>query len=124
MHKYRIALFVAGGLLLAFGAFRLLTRLDPADLVVLAVWLVVLRRPRWTWSLLLLPIVASVVVFPLSNGLYGTQLAYSVKAALATAVDAVPFLVAVAGAVIAARFSTDAPAPVEAHGEALVDKSA
>jgi hypothetical protein len=90
----------------------------------LAVWLVVLRRPRWTWSLLLLPIVASVVVFPLSNGLYGTQLAYSVKAALATAVDAVPFLVAVAGAVIAARFSTDAPALVEAHGEALVDKSA
>ncbi|WP_439694235.1 hypothetical protein ACRQ4B_08375 [Curtobacterium sp. SP.BCo] len=90
----------------------------------LAVWLVVLHRPRWTWSLLLLPIVASALVFPLSNGVYGTQLAYSVKAALGTAVDAVPFLVAIVGAVVAARFSTDAPAPVEAHGEALVDKSA
>lgn len=90
----------------------------------LAVWLVVVRRPRWTWSLLLLPVVASALVFPLANGLYGTQLAYSLKATAATAVDAVPFLVAVVGAVVARRFSTDASALVEAHGEALVDKSA
>lgn len=41
MRTYRIALIVSGGLLLAFGAFRLLTKLDPADLVVLALWLVV-----------------------------------------------------------------------------------
>ena len=40
MRKYRIALGVAGGLLLAFGVFRLVTELDPADLFVLAVWLV------------------------------------------------------------------------------------
>ena len=37
----RIGLGVAGVLLLAFGALRLLTTLDLADLVVLAVWLAV-----------------------------------------------------------------------------------
>jgi hypothetical protein len=41
MRKYRIALCVAGGLLLAFGAFRLVTNLDPADLIALALWLIV-----------------------------------------------------------------------------------
>ena len=40
MRKYRIALIVAGALLLAFGAFRLVTQLDHGDLFVLAVWLV------------------------------------------------------------------------------------
>ena len=39
MRKYRIALSVAGGLLLAFGVFRLITELDAGDLVVLGVWL-------------------------------------------------------------------------------------
>jgi hypothetical protein len=38
---YRIALISAGGLLLLFGVFRLLTNLDPSDLVALATWLVV-----------------------------------------------------------------------------------
>lgn len=41
MLKYRIALCVAGGLLLAFGAFRLVTNLDHGDLFVLALWLTV-----------------------------------------------------------------------------------
>ncbi len=41
MRTYRIALCVAGGLLLGFGAFRLVTTLDPADLLVLALWLIV-----------------------------------------------------------------------------------
>ena len=41
MRTYRIALAVAGGLLLAFGAFRLVTELDASDLVALALWLVV-----------------------------------------------------------------------------------
>ena len=40
MRKYRIALIAAGALLLAFGAFRLVTQLDHGDLFVLAVWLV------------------------------------------------------------------------------------
>lgn len=71
----------------------------------LAVWLVVLRRPGWTWSLLLLPVVASVLVFPLANGVYGTELAFSVKAALSTSIDIVPFLVAVVAAAIARRMS-------------------
>jgi len=39
MHKYRIALGVAGGLLLAFGVFPLVTGLDGHDLLVLGVWL-------------------------------------------------------------------------------------
>ncbi len=39
MRKYRIALGLAGGLLLAFGVFRLVTQLDAEDLVVLALWL-------------------------------------------------------------------------------------
>jgi hypothetical protein len=38
---YRIALISAGGLLLLFGVFRLLTNLDPSDLVALVAWLVV-----------------------------------------------------------------------------------
>lgn len=86
----------------------------------LAVWLVVLRRPGWTWSLLLLPIVASVLVFPLANGVYGTPLAYSVKATVSTAIDVVPFLVAVVAAVVAGRMHTGtssvepAPAPAPA----------
>jgi hypothetical protein len=37
--KYRIALGVAGGLLLTFGLFRLVTELDTRDLFVLGVWL-------------------------------------------------------------------------------------
>ena len=40
MRKYRVALILSGGLLLAFGAFRLVTQLDPGDLVVLALWLI------------------------------------------------------------------------------------
>jgi len=40
MRKYRIALCVAGGLLLTFGAFRLVTKLDGGDLFALAIWLV------------------------------------------------------------------------------------
>ena len=39
MRKYRIALGVAGGLLLTFGLFRLVTELDTGDLFVLGVWL-------------------------------------------------------------------------------------
>lgn len=39
MRKYRIALGVAGGLLLTFGLFRLVTKLDAGDLLVLGVWL-------------------------------------------------------------------------------------
>ncbi len=41
MRPYRIGLAVAGGLLLALGAFRLVTELASGDLVVLALWLVV-----------------------------------------------------------------------------------
>ena len=40
MRKYRIALGVAGALVLAFGVFRLVTELDAGDLFVLVVWLV------------------------------------------------------------------------------------
>ena len=40
MRKYRIALGVAGALLLTFGVFRLVTELDAGDLFVLGVWLV------------------------------------------------------------------------------------
>jgi hypothetical protein len=41
MRNYRIALCVAGALLIAFGAFRLVTKLDHSDLFALALWLVV-----------------------------------------------------------------------------------
>ena len=41
MRPYRIALCAAGCLLLALGIFRLVTKLDPADLGVLLLWLVV-----------------------------------------------------------------------------------
>ena len=40
MRPYRIGLAVAGSLLLALGAFRLVTELAHGDLVVLALWLV------------------------------------------------------------------------------------
>lgn len=40
MRTYRVALGLSGGLLLAFGGFRLVTELDGADLLVLAIWLV------------------------------------------------------------------------------------
>lgn len=90
----------------------------------LAVWLVVLRRPGWTWSLLLLPIVASVLVFPLGSSLGGAGLSYSVAAALGTAVQVVPFLVAIIGAVLASRFSTVVPDRFVEHEEPLVDRSA
>ncbi len=40
MRRYRIGLAVAGGLLLAFGVFRLVTELPTSDLVALALWLV------------------------------------------------------------------------------------
>lgn len=41
MNPYRAALVVTGGLLLAFGAFRLVTELDLGDLVALALWMIV-----------------------------------------------------------------------------------
>ena len=41
MHKYRVFLVVAGGLLFGSGAFRLLTQLSSGDLVALGAWLVV-----------------------------------------------------------------------------------
>jgi hypothetical protein len=41
VRNYRIALIGAGGLLLAFGAFRLVTQLDHGDLFALAAWMVV-----------------------------------------------------------------------------------
>ncbi|WP_420367215.1 hypothetical protein [Curtobacterium sp. L1-20] len=75
----------------------------------LAVWHVVLRRPGWTWALLLLPIAASVLVFPLANSLYGTQLALSMQAATATALEIVPFLVALIAGMIAGRSEQSAP---------------
>ncbi len=40
MRRYRISLCVAGGLLLAFGVFRLTTQLDGGDLFALGIWLV------------------------------------------------------------------------------------
>ncbi len=40
MRRYRISLCVAGGLLLTFGVFRLITQLDAGDLFVLGIWLV------------------------------------------------------------------------------------
>ena len=40
MRKYRIALCTAGALLLGFGAFRLVTKLDHSNLFALALWLV------------------------------------------------------------------------------------
>jgi hypothetical protein len=39
VRKYRIALAVAGGLLLTFGVFRLVTKLDAGDLFALVLWL-------------------------------------------------------------------------------------
>ncbi|MFJ4294545.1 hypothetical protein [Curtobacterium sp. NPDC089689] len=90
----------------------------------LAASLVVLRRPGWTWSLLLLPVVAAILVFPLSNSVYGTQLAYSIKAAIASAVAIVPFLVALLAAIVAGRMSTDSSTRFVAPERALVDKSA
>jgi hypothetical protein len=41
VRPYRIGLAVAGSLLLALGAFRLVTQLVPGDLVALGLWLVV-----------------------------------------------------------------------------------
>jgi hypothetical protein len=40
VRRYRIALGVAGGLLLTFGIFRLVSRLDASDLVALVLWLI------------------------------------------------------------------------------------
>jgi len=86
----------------------------------LAVWLVVLRRPGWTWSLLLLPLLASVLVFPLSNSVYETQLAFSLKAMVSSATALVPFL----AALLAGRLSTDAPDGFVQHEEALLSNDA
>ena len=91
----------------------------------LAVWLVVLlRRPGWTWTLLLLPLVASVLVFPLANAVYTTALAFSLKAAVATVVDVIPFLVAVLAAVIARRTSAAVPSERGQRDEIVADTSA
>jgi hypothetical protein len=39
VRKYRVALVLSGGLVLTFGAFRLVTQLDTGDLGVLLLWL-------------------------------------------------------------------------------------
>ncbi|OIH96527.1 hypothetical protein [Curtobacterium sp. MCBA15_001] len=90
--------------------------------VWLAGWLIAQRRPGWTWSLLLLPVVASALVFPLSNSVFAAGLPFSVTATLSTAIDAVPFLVAVVAAVVARRLSTGVHA--EAHEVGLAGEHA
>lgn len=90
----------------------------------LGTWLVVGARARWTWSLLLFPLVASVLVFLLDAAVWESSLAYSGKTFVSLAIGVVPFLVAIVAAVVAAKFSTDAPALVEQHPEALVDRTA
>ncbi len=90
----------------------------------LAVWLVTVGRPRWTLTLLVLPAIASVITFPLTNAVMSSGLSYSVMTFVSWTGQLIPFLVAILAAIVGGRFSTDAPALVEPHGEALVDKSA
>lgn len=73
---------------------------------------------------MLFPLVASVLVLPLNNAVWEAPMAYSVKSSVSVAVGVVPFLAAIISAIVASRFSTDAPALVEQYTEALVDKSA
>jgi hypothetical protein len=90
----------------------------------LAVWLVVVGRPRWTLTLLVLPVVAAVIMFPLTNALISSGLAYSVMTFVSWTGQLVPFLVAILAAIVAGRFSTDQDTGFVAAEEALVDKSA
>jgi hypothetical protein len=89
----------------------------------LGVWFVVLGRPRWAWTLLALPVLAAVLVFPLTNAVMGSGIPYSAMALASLTGQLVPFAVAIVGAVVAGNSSTDAPAVVGQHPEALVDKT-
>lgn len=91
---------------------------------LLGVWLVTCRRPRWTWSLLLLPVVAALLVAPLGDALAGSGLPYSALAVVYGLQQLVPFLVVIPGGIVAARLSTDHHSAFVEHDEALVDKSA
>ena len=90
----------------------------------LAVWLVTVGRPRWTLTLLVLPVIASVITFPLTNAVMSSGLSYSVMTFVSWTGQLIPFLVAILAAIVGGRFSTDARTLVEPHGKALVDKSA
>jgi len=91
---------------------------------VLAVWFAVRGRAGWGWLLLALPVLAGVLVAPLAQVSGPTVFTASGSTAVYLGLQLVPFAVAAIAGTVATRFSTDAPALVEPHGEALVDKSA
>ncbi|MBF4604650.1 hypothetical protein [Curtobacterium sp. VKM Ac-2884] len=84
--------------------------------LALAGWLVAARAARWTWVLLVLP----VAVFALQ---WAGVLYPLVPVRWSPFLVTLPHLAIVLAGAVASRFSTDAPAVVEAHGEALVDKT-
>lgn len=84
--------------------------------LALAGWLVAAHSPRWTWTLLALPVVAF--------GLEWSGFLFTVvPLRWSPFVVAVPALAVVLAGVIASRFSTAAPVVVEPRPRALVDKS-
>jgi hypothetical protein len=91
---------------------------------VLAVWLAVRPGAGWGWGLVAAPVVVAVLLAPLARALDGADLSASGGTAVSWGLQLVPFVVAALAGGIATKFSTDAPAVVEQHPPALVDKSA
>ncbi|WP_416394524.1 MULTISPECIES: hypothetical protein [unclassified Curtobacterium] len=90
---------------------------------VLGVWLAVRRGVGWGWSLVTLPLVAGMLLVPLSSAVQTIDMTVSGWTAVWHGLQLVPFLVAVLAGAVAGRFSTGAPVRFEAHGEPLVDKT-
>lgn len=85
-------------------------------LVGLVAWLVAMAGPKWTWATLAVPL----GVYALH---YTPMYAYAPGRVWPFLTVLTPIATVLVGTLVT-RFSTDAPALVETHGEALVDKSA
>jgi hypothetical protein len=146
MRRYRIGLVVAGALLLALGAFRLVTELASGDLVTLAVWLVVAvmlhdaviapltvgvgftltrvpeRARRYLQGALIVAAMITVIALPLINRRDTQPLAKAIlqrdyAGNLALLLGLTAAVALVLYAVRVVRDRSPGPAPSEGHGE-------
>jgi hypothetical protein len=146
MRPYRIGLVVAGALLLALGAFRLVTELASGDLVTLAVWLVVAvmlhdaviapltvgvgftltrvpeRARRYLQGALIVAAMITVIALPLINRRDTQPLAKAIlqrdyAGNLALLLGLTAAVALVLYAVRVVRDRSLGPAPSEGHGE-------
>jgi hypothetical protein len=128
-----VALVLLGGLWWAYvsGGFNASLQFIPEAVAgpvmataVLAVWMAARRRSGFVWAFVLVPTIASALLWPFESAVL-SALGYSAQVAIGTwSLMVFPFVGALIGGLLAARFSTTTTPEDEATPAALVDKRA